>query len=220
METIFCKSLPYWEHLSEEEKKHVCESAIVKAVLANEIITSSESECMGMVYILEGEIRVSMISDMGREITLFRVEKGDSCVTTAACVIRQLTFDTIVMANKDSKLLVVPATVFAKLSNENIHVKAYMYEKETERFSTSMWVMQQILFKKFDVRLAEYLLAEYKKNNNPIIKQTQEEIARNVNSAREVVARMLRQFSSDGLISVKRGSIVLDRIEELEEIIS
>lgn len=94
-----------------------------------------------------------------------------------------------------------------------------MYEKETERFSSAMWVMQQILFKKFDVRLAEYLLKECEKNRSTTIQQTQEEIARNVNSAREVVARMLKQFSSDRLITVKRGSLVIENIDELKKII-
>lgn len=81
-------------------------------------------------------------------------------------------------------------------------------------------LLQQILFKKFDVRLAEYLLDEYEKNKDPLIKETQEEIARNVNSAREVVARMLRQFASDGIIKVARGCIILENIEELKNIIS
>lgn len=216
----FCRQLPYWNNLTEEEKVIVQENAYLKAVSANELITASDTECMGMVYILDGEIRVSMISEEGREITLFRVPKGDSCVTTASCVIRQITFDTLVSAAKDTQLLVVPSVIFSKLVKDNIYVKTYMYEKETERFSSAMWAMQQILFKKFDARLAEYLLEELHKTGSNEIKQTQEEIARNVNSAREVVARMLRQFASDGLITVKRGVIIIEKIEELEKIIN
>lgn len=215
----YCEKMPYWEHLNEEEKQLVQENVMMRSVASGEMITSTDTECMGMVYIISGEVRVSMLSDEGREITLFCVTEGDSCVMTASCVIKQITFDTLVTANADTILLVVPSMIFAKLVNENIHVKAYMYEKETERFSSAMWVMQQILFKKFDVRLAEYFLEEYQKNNDTVIKQTQEEIARNVNSAREVVARMLRQFAADRLITVKRGSIILNDIDGLEKII-
>ena len=214
-----CGCLPYWEHLSESEKASVADSAFVMAVGAGELITASDTECTGMVYILRGEIRVSIMSEEGREITLFRVGQGDSCVTTASCVVRQITFDTLVTAVRDTELLVVPAVVFSGLANENIYVKAYMYEKETERFSSAIWVMQQILFKRFDARLAEYLLTEYGKSGDVVIRQTQEEIARNVNSAREVVARMLRQFAADGLLRVGRGSVTLENIEELRKII-
>lgn len=213
------KLLPYWEYLSENEKDIVKNNVISRRVAANEIISNSDAQCLGMIYIISGEIRVSIFSEEGREITLFRVESGDACVATASCIISQITFDTVVTANRDTEILIVPSGIFSKLVADNIYVKAFMYEKETERFSSAMWVMQQILFKKFDVRLAEYLLKECEKNRSTTIQQTQEEIARNVNSAREVVARMLKQFSSDGLITVKRGSLVLENIDELKKII-
>lgn len=214
----YCARLPYWENLSPKEKTYVAENALIKSVSKDGLIADSDSACMGMVYVIEGQMRVSMMSEEGREITLFRVQAGDSCVTTASCVIRQITFDTLVTAVEDTELLVVPSGVFSKLALDNIYVKSFMYEKETERFSSAMWVMQQILFKKFDMRLAQYLIEESEKTESQIINQTQEEIARNINSAREVVARMLRQFASDGIITVKRGSIVIENIEDLKKI--
>lgn len=93
-----------------------------------------------------------------------------------------------------------------------------MYELATERFSSVMWVMQQILFYGFDRRLATFLLNEYRRTGATSIRMTQEQIAQNVNSAREVVARMLKQFASDGLIENRRGVIVLKDIGGLENL--
>ncbi len=199
----------FWEHLAPEEKAMVFERADIKSFEKNQMISSSDTSCMGMVFVMEGGIRISLLSDEGREITLYRLEEGDCCVTTASCVIRQITFDTMVTAVRPTRLLVIPSHVCAYLSKENIYMRAFMYETETERFSQAIWVIQQMLFKRFDQRLAEYLVAAYEDSGSTDLKMTQEEIARDVNSAREVVARMLRQFTMDGLVEVKRGHIIL-----------
>ena len=119
---------------------------------------------------------------------------------------------------KDAQLLIIPSSTFAKLIDSNIYARCFMYELAAERFSTVMWVMQQILFSRFDQRLAVFLLNEYRKTGIPEIRMTQEQIAQNVNSAREVVARMLKQFAADGLIENRRGVIVLKDIPKLEKL--
>ena len=91
-----------------------------------------------------------------------------------------------------------------------------MYELATARFSNVMWTMQQILFFRFDQRLSSFLLQEYQRTKDPVIHMTQEQIAQNVNSAREVVARMLRQFVSEGILEIRRGVIEIKDIEALE----
>ena len=133
-------------------------------------------------------------------------------------MIHQLTFETEVSAVKDTTVLVVPAAICGQLMESNIHVKALVFEKETERFSQTLWALQMMLFKKFDQRLASYFVAAYEKSGKLEIQKTQEEIARDVNSAREVVARMLREFSAKGLVNVKRGAIHLLDIEGLKQI--
>lgn len=210
--------LPYWDKLTEREKELLRNNATIHAFVRNELISSYDTSCLGMVTILKGQVRVYIVSEDGREITLFRLNKDDHCVMTASCVIRQLTFDTVISAGADTEMLVVPTSLFNKLAEENIYVKASMYELLAERFSSVMWVMQQILFKRFDQRLAEFFVSYYEKTGAKKINMTQEEIAVGVNSAREVVARMLRQFSSDGLLSVQRGKIILTDIDALRRL--
>ena len=211
-------NLPYWGKLTEDEKELLQHEVIIRTFSKNELISSYDTSCLGMAIVLKGQIRIYIVSEDGREITLFRLNKGDCCVTTAACVIKQLTFDTVISAETDTEMLVVPTSLFHKLTEENIYVKAYMYELLAERFSAVMWVMQQILFKRFDQRLAEFFVSYYENNGTKEVLMTQEEIAISVNSAREVVARMLRQFASDGLITVQRGKIIITDIDALRKL--
>ena len=210
-------TIPFWANLSSDEKAIVSQRALTKRFNKDQIASSNSSACLGVVLILSGSIRVSLISDEGREITLYRAHAGEFCISTASCVIRQLTFDAIVTAEEDTTALVIPSSVTAKLVESNAHVRAFVFEKETERFSQAMWAIQHMLFKKFDQRLASYLVAEFEKSGKTEIKKTQEEIARDVNSAREVVARMLKEFAAKGLVEIKRGKILLRNVDALRE---
>jgi len=209
---------PFWKNLSAKEQDLVLQQSFIKQFKKDQVINSSETVCMGMVFVQKGSIRVSIISDEGREITLFRLTNGECCVTTASCVIKQITFDTLVSAGEDTALLIIPAALCLNLMNTNIYFKAFIYEKETERFSQAIWVIQELLFKRFDQRLAGFLLHTAEKTGSTDLKLTQEEIARDINSAREVVARMLRRFAEDELVEVKRGHILIKDIQKLKKI--
>ncbi len=210
---------PFWENLTAKEKEMVRGRSVARQFEKNQVISSTDTSCMGMVYVQEGGIRACLLSDEGREITLYRIAEGECCVTTASCVIRQITFDTVIYADEPTALIVIPSDVCAHLAKDNIYVRAFMYETETERFSQAIWVIQQMLFKRFDQRLATYLISAYEESGLTDLKVTQEEIARDVNSAREVVARMLRQFSSEGLVEVKRGHIILRDLKGLRALL-
>jgi len=211
--------LPFWGNLTESEKDMITRGFALKEFGRNQMISSSDSSCVGMIFVLEGGIRASLISDEGREITLYRLSAGECCVTTASCVISEITFETVVSAVSKTKMLVIPSTMCSYLAEENIYFRAFMFETETKRFSQAIWVIQQLLFKRFDQRLAAYLLSEYEKSGKEDLKLTQEEIARNVNSAREVVARMLRHFADEGLVEVRRGHIILKDTESIRKLI-
>jgi CRP/FNR family transcriptional regulator len=213
------KKIPFWGNLSLEEKALVSQRAMIKHFNKDQIVSSNSSACLGIILILSGGIRVSLISDEGREVSLYRAHANEFCVSTASCVIHQLTFETIVTAEEDTTVLVIPSSVCAKLMDSNIHVRSFVFEQETERYSQTIWAIQQMLFKRFDQRLANYLINSYESSDKPEVKKTQEEIARDVNSAREVVARMLKEFAAKGLVEIKRGAIELRNIEGLKKLL-
>ncbi len=212
------KNLPYWDDLSDKEKDLVAQRAVKVEFEKDEFIDGFNDACLGMIYVVKGSVRVFITSKEGREVTLFHIFEGDSCILSASCVIGEISLDVQLMAEDDTEILAVPAGTFSSLMDSNIHVKCFAYELSTKRFSTVVWVMQQILFDRFDERLARLLIGIYEKTGDEKIKMTQEDMAKEVNSAREVVARMLRQFADDGWVEINRGQITLTDIDALEDL--
>lgn len=214
------EKLPFWNELSNEEKSLCRMSAFTGEYKAGSYIFGKcqSQSCLGMIHILSGEIRASIVSEEGREITLFRIGTGEYCVLSAACVLSQITFETQLYVTKNTKVLVLPSETYSKLMDKNIHVRCFTYELATERFSSVMWVMQQMLFYGFDKRLANFFLEEHKRIGKNEIRMTQEEIATATNSAREVVTRMIKQFANDGLIESGRGVIYIKNLKGLQDI--
>lgn len=217
MENILNK-LPFWASLTEQEKEILRKSAVIRRYEKGSFIHSSDRDCLGMLFILSGEIRTYILSDEGREITLFRLYPNDLCVLSASCVISQISFDTQMTARQDTEVLIIPPNITALLKEQNISVRCFLYEQATERFSEVMWAMQQILFKGLDQRLAAFLVEECERTNSNTVRMTHEQIARNISSAREAVARMLKQFTQDGLVELKRGEIIIKDTDGLKRL--
>ena len=114
------KKIPFWGNLSLEEKALVSQRAMIKHFNKDQIVSSNSSACLGIILILSGGIRVSLISDEGREVTLYRAHANEFCISTASCVIHQLTFETIVTAEEDTSVLVVPSSICAVHSFLNV----------------------------------------------------------------------------------------------------
>ena len=217
MENILNK-LPFWASLTEQEKEILRKSAVIRRYEKGSFIHSNDRDCLGMLFILSGEIRTYILSDEGREITLFRLYPNDLCVLSASCVISQISFDTQMTARQDTEVLIIPPNITALLKEQNISVRCFLYEQATERFSEVMWAMQQILFKGLDQRLAAFLVEECERTNSNTVRMTHEQIARNISSAREAVARMLKQFTQDGLVELKRGEIIIKDTDGLKRL--
>lgn len=155
----------------------------------------------------------------GKEVTLYHLEEGDIDILSASCVINQLTFDPLMVADTDVTVMVVPATVMSILNKDNIYVHSFIYETTARRFSDAMWTMQEILFLKTDQRVASFLLNEAASHDNLHLNITQEHIAKSISSAREVVSRVLKRMVKDGLITMNRKCIEIIDEEGLEDLL-
>ncbi len=207
---------PFWNNLTEKEQEYIKTCSIIKEYKKGSYIHSGTDDCIGPSVILSGEARVCLLSEEGREITLYRLHENDCCILSASCVMDKITFDTHMIAQSDCTILVVMPGAFKKLSDGNIYVKSFVYELATERFSAVVWTMQNIIFKGLDRRLAGFLVSECKRTGKNELKMTHEEIAGYISSAREVVARMVKRFSEDGVIEQKRGVIRITDMDALE----
>lgn len=213
------QTLPFWPKLTKEQGDMLRRSSTLRKIKKNAVIHSYEDECLGMIRVVSGMLRVAIISEEGREITLLRVAPGQICVLSASCVIHQITFNTQITTEDETELLTINTAAFKWLTEENIYARCFMYELFTEHFSEVMWTMEQILFMGYDKRLALFLKEEWDRTGSPELHMTHEQIARNTGSAREVVSRMLRRFAEDGIVSISRGSITLQNTEKLKKLI-
>lgn len=211
--------LPFWAQLSDSERALVRSHTTKRSYSRGDLIHGGGSECLGMVLVFSGLARTFVLSEEGREVTLYRLGAGECCVLSASCVISQITFETLMTAEQDTELLIVASGAFGELTKQNINVRCFMYEQAISRFSDVMWAMQNVLFRRFDQRLAAFLLEEYERTSSREIKMTHEQLAQNTSSAREVVARMLKRFASDGLIEMRRGTIRLVDVEGLKKLL-
>ena len=199
-------AFPFWERLSDTDRENLLRSTQAVHFERGENIHDG-GECTGIILIKSGSLRIYILSEDGKEITLYRLFAGDVCVLSASCVLNSLTFDVFIDAEEESDCVVVGGCAFAELSERSSEVKIFALEAALSRFSDVMWVMQQILFMSFDKRLAIFLLNEISKHGGDTVRLTHEQIAKYIGSAREVVSRMVKYFSSEGIVESSRGGI-------------
>jgi CRP/FNR family transcriptional regulator len=202
-------NLPFYEKLNEKEKEMLLSQTTNVTYPKNTVVYSNALECLGVIVITKGCLRTYLLSEQGRDITLYRLYAGDICILSASCLINNITFDVTIESEDDCEALLLNTRMFQKLMSSNVYVENFSYKSTIDRFSDVMWTMEQILFMSFDQRLSVFLLDESVKTQSDTIKLTHAQIAKYMGSAREVVSRMLKRFEADGLVQLTRGGIVL-----------
>ncbi len=201
--------LPFWGLLTVKEQGVLAARAVIRRDGPGQIVHGGQHDCPGLFLVLSGELRAAMLSEAGREITLYRVGTGEFCVLSASCVISQITFDTQIMTESSCECLVIDTATINGLAEKNLALRCALYEQALRRFSEVMWTMQQILFMGLDCRLATFLIGETDRTDAFEIVMTHDQIARHISSAREVVARMLKRFAAEGWVQLHRGRITV-----------
>lgn len=216
---FFERYFDFWDKISKEEQSALISNSSTLTFQKGQIIQNGENDCVGVMIVKSGCLRTYMLSEEGREITLYRLYEGEICILSASCIIRSITFDVHIEADSDCELVAISVPVFSRISQTNVNVECFVYRSATERFSDVMWVMQQLLFMSFDKRLATFLLDELAKSENSTIKLTHEQIAKYMGSAREVVTRMLRSFANGEIVELSRGSVKIIDKKKLHNLI-
>ena len=210
-EQVYKDIFPFWGEISDEAREYICRHSVAMTYLKGTTIHDG-SECSGVFLIRSGCLRVYMMSEKGKDITLYRLYPGDMCMLSASCVLQAITFDVMIDAEEDSECYVISGPAFASVSEDNPKIKIFSLETAVSRFSDVMWVMQQILFMGMDQRLAIFLSDESKRIGSDVIPLTHEQIAKYMGSAREVVTRMLKYFVNEGIVQVSRKGVkILDK---------
>ena len=207
----FSSYFPIWNKLSASEKEQLSLSTVFRKIKGGTIIYHGSADCQGLFLIHSGQLRAYILSDTGREITLYRLFEQDICLFSASCIINSLQFEITVEAEKDSKLWVIPSSIYKRIMENSAPLANYTNEIMASRFSDVMWLMEQIMWKSMDKRLASFLLEETRLEQSSLLQITHERIANHMGTAREVITRILRYFQNERLVKLARGTIqVLD----------
>lgn len=211
---------PVWDKLTDNERELLKQSAVRRTIPKGTVQNSSPEFCVGLLIIRSGQLRAFIISEDGKEVTLYRLFERDMCLFSASCMINSIQFEISLEAEKETGLWVVPTDVYKQLMESSTAVANFTNELMAARFSEVMWLMEQILWKRFDERLASFLLEESNLEGGNVLKITHERIAAHLGTAREVVTRMLQHFQSEGLVALARGTVELTdekRLRKLSE---
>lgn len=215
----FQSYFPIWSKLNQAQQNRILDSLISRRVEKGTVIHNGSVDCTGLILVKSGQLRAYLFSDEGREITMYRLFDRDMCLFSASCMMHSLQFDITIEAEKDTEFWIIPAEIYKNLMEESAPAANYTNELMATRFSDVMWLIEQIMWKSLDKRVAAFLLEEAAIEGSDRLKITHEAIANHLGSHREVITRMLRYFQNEGMVKLSRGAVtLLDRngLEKLQ----
>ena len=207
---------PVWDQLTLEQQETLLGAASRQSVKKGTVLHNGSADCTGLLLVCSGQLRAYILSEEGREITLYRLFEMDICLFSASCMMHSIQFDITIEAERDTDFWLIPTEVYKRMMETSAPLANYTNEIMASRFSEVMWLMEQIMWKSLDKRLASFLLEEAAIEGTDELKITHETIANHLGSHREVITRMLRYFQNEGMVKLSRGMVaILDR-EKLE----
>ena len=214
----FAEYLPFWDKLTPAQQEHLAGAIQHRTVKKGTQIHDSSAECLGLVIVRKGQLRAYILSEDGREVTISRLFEYDVSLLSASCVMPDMQLNVMIDAEKDSEFWSIPACLFRNLVDESLAVSNYSRNLLSSNFSELMWLMEQILWRSFDKRLAAFLLEECAVEGTDSLKITHEKIAAHLGTAREVVTRMLRYFQNEGMVALARGTVEVTDAKKLAQL--
>lgn len=204
--------LPFYQDLSPEDQAALEQAAVLRSAAPGTLLHSGTADCLGLLVIRSGQLRAYITSEEGREITLYRLFERDICLFSASCMMNSLQFELNISVEKSAEFWVIPSEFFKSLMERSAPASNYINQIMATRFTEVMWLVEQVLWKSFDRRLARFLLEESSLERSDTLHLTHERIAAHLGTAREVVTRMLKYFQTEGMVRLSRGTIqLLDR---------
>ena len=199
--------IPVWRDLTPAQQEQLASGASKRTVQKGTLLHSGSMDCTGLLLVQHGQLRAYILSEEGREITLYRLLEGDICLFSASCMMRSIQFEVMIEAEKGTELWIIPADSYKSVMDQSAPLANFTNEVMAGRFSDVMWLLEQILWKRFDQRLAGFLLEESALEGTDVLKITHETIGSHLGNPREVVTRMLRYFQNEGLVKLARGTV-------------
>ena len=206
--------------LLNPEERALAEQSVQRIDCAKgQVVHRHGDACVGVILVRKGSLRFSVLSEEGREITLFQADPGDCCILSASCVLHSLDLESQVTAETAAQVDVLPAAVLAQLMAGSKDLEREVFRKATVQYARALRTMERIVFFSLEKRLALFLREESIRRQSLSFRVTHEGIARCIGSSREVVTRMLNQFAGRGMVELGRGTVTVVDRAALDEVL-
>jgi len=202
--------------LNESEQQRLSQHSSVLSVPKGTVVFTPGDKPDSLLLLLDGVVRVQQLSKDGREIVLYRVRAGESCVLTTACLLAFEEYSAEGIAETEVEAAAIPVALFDELISSSKNFRQFVFSTYSQRITELMHVIEDVAFHRIDVRLADKLLAL--SGGDQKIKITHQELSKELGSAREVVSRQLSEFQRRQWISQSRGAIELLDIDSLRDL--
>ena len=217
MEKQFQEMLPFFKTLNPGEKSGFIKQSQILEGEPGKVIVEAGAVCQKVYFVLEGSLRVFQLSEEGREMTLYRAKKGEACLFSLTCIMKEESLNTVTVVEEKAKLVGIPVAYFEELMSKNLEFQRYFLRRLLHKISTLVLRTEAVTFVSIDERLAKYLQEHFLKNASATLSTTHEKIAVEIGTAREVVSRTLKLFQEEGIIKVSRGKVTLLSPEKLNK---
>jgi len=198
---------PFLMDLTESEIDSIRQYSILKTLPAGETVFLKGDTCSFFAFILSGRVRVFKTGETGREITLYRFEKGESCILTASCIMSKNTFPAEAEVEEEIQTVLVPHELLREFVKQYDPWRRYFFDLLSSRLSEVMEIVEEVAFRKMDSRIAEYIISN---SAEGVLNATHLEIASELGTSREVVSRILKDLEKEKLIILDRGKILIN----------
>ena len=209
---------PVWDRLDAPVRQTLEESAQLHHAPVGHIIHDGSENCTGLILIRNGRLRVYSPSEDGREITLFRLLDRDMCLFSASCMIHEMQLELAIQAETETDFWLIPPDIYKAQMEVSPALSAFTSRLTAGRFADVMWLVNQILWKRMDQRLAAFLLEEASLQGSNTLRLTHEAIGRHLGTAREVVTRMLKYLRDEGWVRLSRGEVQITNAQALKRL--
>ncbi len=212
---------PFLERAGDDFQRAFSDVAIVARFEPGAQICDERSRCSHLPLLLEGVARIFKSGENGKEITLYRIRPGESCVLTAACILSDLPFPATATVEQRLDVVLVPADFVRAWIGRDEAWREYLFGLVANRLASIIQVVEEVVFQRLDQRIACFLLREGKEGDRlRVIVATHQDLADELGTSREVVSRLLKAFEQRGCVRLSRGRIELLETTALERIAS
>lgn len=211
----------FFNELNKDDQQIIKDSLIIKKFETDYTLIHEGNSCLGFSLIISGSIRVYKLSGKGKEVTLYKLCPGDTCYLSISCMLSNKNYPAFAEVLEPTKIVFIPSNIFYNFIYNTMEFQKFMFENLYCKFNEVISVLEEVAFERMDVRIAKYLLqcSNYA-NNTKFLYLTQDKIASEVGTSREVVSRMLTDFRNKDIIASQRGKITILDFDKLNSLCS